>query len=135
MPAAVPATPRARRVRRSLAAVLTALVLPAGTVVALPPTCASAATTVTGIDVASWQHPGDDPIQWNRVRGAGHRFAIIKATEGVTYTNPWFAGDRRGAQQAGLVVGAYHFARPALPLSTADDQARFFAKAIGTQPG
>ena len=84
-----------------------------------------------GVDVSSWQHPDGEPIDWNAVRNAGIRFAIIKATEGTSYTNPYFAGDRADAAAAGLGVGAYHYARPALPISTAVDQARHFLAATG----
>jgi len=84
-----------------------------------------------GVDVASWQHPDGAPIDWNAVRAAGIQFAIIKATEGTSYTNPHFAGDRAAATAAGLVVGAYHYARPAEPVSTAVDQARHFLAATG----
>ena len=84
-----------------------------------------------GVDVASWQHPGGAAINWLSVRNSGMTFAVVKATEGGTYTNPYFAGDRRAAAAAGLVVGAYHFARPALPVSTAVDQARRFLDTVG----
>lgn len=84
-----------------------------------------------GIDIASWQHPGSKPIDWNAVKGAGMTFAIVKATEGTNYTNPFFVGDRDAAGKAGLVVGAYHYARPAAPISTAVDQARHFLAVTG----
>lgn len=84
-----------------------------------------------GIDIASWQHPGSAPIDWNAVKGAGMTFAIVKATEGTNYTNPFFVGDRDAAGKAGLVVGAYHYARPAAPISTAVDQARHFLAVTG----
>ncbi len=84
-----------------------------------------------GVDIASWQHPGSAPIDWNAVKAAGMSFAIVKATEGTNYTNPFFVGDRDAAGKAGLVVGAYHYARPAAPLSTAVDQARHFLAVTG----
>jgi lysozyme len=84
-----------------------------------------------GIDVASWQHPGGAAINWTSVRNSGVTFAFVKATEGGTYTNPYFVADRRDAAAAGLVVGAYHYARPALPVSTAAEQARRFLGAVG----
>lgn len=91
----------------------------------------------TGPDVSRWQHPGGRAIDWAAVRGAGTTFTIIKATEGSTYVNPWFGGDRDGATAAGLAVGGYHYARPAMPVSTAVDQARAFAATLGplTAPG
>gem|GEM_PF-2975095 len=84
-----------------------------------------------GVDVSSWQHQNGAPIDWNAVKAAGNSFAVIKATESTTYTNPNFAPDKAGAQAAGLVVGAYHYAKPALPISTAVDQARHFLAVAG----
>lgn len=59
---------------------------------------------IQGIDVSYDQ----GNINWSEVAGAGKRFAIIRASHGVTvdskvhaYWNP--------AQQAGLLRGAYHF--------------------------
>ncbi|MGZ6826631.1 MAG: GH25 family lysozyme, partial [Mycobacteriales bacterium] len=58
-------------------------------------------------------------------------FAFVKATEGASYTNPWYAQDASGARAAHLVVGGYAFARPALPMSTAVDQAKRLASVVG----
>lgn len=102
---------------------------------------AAQAATVEGIDVASFQHPGGAAIDWNAVAASGVRFAIIKATEGPggctgsTYANPWFRGDFTAAGNAGLYRGAYHFARPQLPLSTAADQAAQFVAVAGSLRG
>ncbi len=92
-----------------------------------------------GPDVSSWQHTGGT-IDWNAVAAAGTTFAFVKATEGSDsgsppYTNPFFAGDFAGAGTAGLYRGAYHMARPALPLTTAEDQARQFVAVAGTMHG
>ncbi|MEO7746119.1 MAG: GH25 family lysozyme [Actinomycetota bacterium] len=84
-----------------------------------------------GPDVSRWQHPNGAKIDWAQVRAAGSSLAISKATEGSTYTNPYYATDVTDARANGLVVGAYHYARPALPLSTASDQATYFAAALG----
>ncbi len=84
-----------------------------------------------GIDISSWQHPGGAQIDWAAVRSAGVAFAVVKATEGLTYTNPYFATDRTRAVQAGLVVGAYHYARPVLPIATATEQADQFLTVTG----
>nr|BFF03110.1 hypothetical protein GCM10020241_47850 [Streptoalloteichus tenebrarius] len=46
------------------------------------------------------------------MRGAGVEFAYVKLTEGTGYLNPNRDSQFRGARAAGLVVGAYHFARP-----------------------
>jgi lysozyme len=108
----------------SRARVLTALVIACLSLVGL---AAPAGAFVTGVDVASWQHPGTSgttcgsPIDWYAVKNAGHSFAYIKATESTTYTNPCFAQDWQGAANAGLYRGAYHYARPALPISIRPD--------------
>jgi GH25 family lysozyme M1 (1,4-beta-N-acetylmuramidase) len=104
------------------AAVLLAAVTPAGAL-------------LTGIDVASHQHPNGAPINWGQVRAAGHSYAFVKATEGTTYTNPWFRQDFDAAGAAGLYRGAYHYARPGLPLSTATAQARYMVSVTGTLGG
>ena len=67
--------------------------------------------TIRGIDVSSHDH-NLGPIDWPAVAANGYKFAYIKATEGETYLNPYFAGDYAAAKAAGLLVGAYHFARP-----------------------
>jgi GH25 family lysozyme M1 (1,4-beta-N-acetylmuramidase) len=69
----------------------------------------SAATYQKGIDVSN--HQGSS-IDWPQVAGAGYTFAFEKATEGTTFTDATYALNRSGANAAGLVVGAYHFARP-----------------------
>src|SRR6478609_5965330 len=120
---------------RTAAIAATTLALAAGALVpiALAP-ATEAATAISGVDVSSWQHPngvaGD--IAWKKVAAAGQSFAIIKATESTTYKNPYYAADVANARAAGLVVGAYHFARPKLPLSSAVDQAKYLVKATGT---
>jgi GH25 family lysozyme M1 (1,4-beta-N-acetylmuramidase) len=88
-----------------------------------------------GIDVASFQHPNGAAINWASVRGSGVRFAFVKATEGTSYTNPYFAADYRDTLSAGIDVGAYHYARPALPISTATSQANYFVANAGTARG
>lgn len=76
---------------------------------------------VLGIDVSSWQ----GNVNWAGQAKAGKRFAYVKATEGTGYKNPYFASQYRGAAQAGLIRGAYHFANPSS--SGGVRQARVFA--------
>ncbi|HBU02156.1 MAG TPA: hypothetical protein DEB20_06395, partial [Acidimicrobiaceae bacterium] len=45
-------------------------------------TATPASAVITGIDVASYQHPNGAPINWQQVAGAGHKFAYVKASEG-----------------------------------------------------
>jgi GH25 family lysozyme M1 (1,4-beta-N-acetylmuramidase) len=118
-----------RTPRRTLTATLLAV-----TAVTLSSTVAAAEPSrqwPRGVDVSSWQHQGGAGIDWRAVRAAGITFAFIKATEGADYTNPYFAGDRAAASAAGLAVGGYHYARPAMPRSTAVDQARHLLAATG----
>ncbi|MCW2724358.1 MAG: putative secreted glycoside hydrolase family 25 [Frankiales bacterium] len=93
--------------------------------------------TGRGIDIASYQHPGGAAIDWNAVKGAGSDYAFIKATEGVSYTNPYFAQDWVASYGAGLARGAYHYAQPTANPQTAVDQANAFIAAAGTsrEPG
>ena len=60
---------------------------------------------VQGVDVS--RHQGD--IDWHALAGTDIRFAYIKATEGGDYVDPLFAQHWRGAGEAGLRRGAYHF--------------------------
>jgi GH25 family lysozyme M1 (1,4-beta-N-acetylmuramidase) len=101
-------------------------------VTVLPATHAAAAVTIDGPDVSSYQHPSGVSINWTKVAAAGHEFAIVKATEGTSYVNKYFAADYAGIRKAGMVRGSYHFARPAYPLAkTALSQASFYAARLG----
>ena len=82
-------------------------------------------TGVLGIDVSSWQ----GNVNWTAQAALGKRFAYVKATEGLTYKNPYFRSQYNGSYQAGLIRGAYHFARPAK--SSGKQQAAYFAKSGG----
>ncbi len=104
-------------------------------VLALVGTTTDASALATGPDVSNHQHPGGAPIDWNAVRDAGHSFAFVKATEAADFTNSWFARDWAAAGAAGLYRSAYHYAQPALPLSTAVAQARWFVSVTGTMTG
>jgi GH25 family lysozyme M1 (1,4-beta-N-acetylmuramidase) len=65
-----------------------------------------------GVDVASYQHPNGERINWARVAKSGVQFAAIKATEGTYYRNPFALTDLAQAKAAGLSVVAYVFAVP-----------------------
>lgn len=98
----------------------------AGTLTAALPGNALA-EPVRGPDVASWQHPGGSPIDWFAVRNAGHDFAMVKATEGLDYFNPYFVQDCLAMRVAGVARGAYHYADPTL---SPEAQAVFYATAV-----
>lgn len=68
-----------------------------------------------GIDVSNV----NGPVDWKAVAGAGVKFAYAKASEGLTYNDPFGAINRRQAEAAGLKLGLYHFARPDLHPGTA----------------
>jgi GH25 family lysozyme M1 (1,4-beta-N-acetylmuramidase) len=114
-----------------LAALLTFSVT-AGTASAAGVTRFRSSEVIDGPDVASYQHPYGAAINWRAVARTDKDFAIVKATEGTSYKNPWFHRDYDGARKAGLVRGSYHFARPAYPLDrTARHQASFFVAHLG----
>lgn len=112
-------------------ALLTVALLMLGVLV--PGAPASADSSLTGPDVAVYQHPNNAPIDWNAVRRDGRRFAFVKATQATTYTNPYFASDWRGIAAAGLFRGAYHYAKPSAAAGSATAQADYFASTIGGQ--
>lgn len=108
----------------------------AAVISALPMTAQAADPAPAGLsgpDIASYQHPGGGAIDWTAVRNSGQRWAFVKATEGTTYLNPYFAGDWRDSAAAGLFHGAYHYARPSTVTGSATAQAQAFATAIGPQ--
>src|SRR3954451_11340162 len=123
---------------RRFAAVLAAFavaVVPAA--VAMAPAAQAASrlnseAIIDGPDVASYQHPYGAKINWRAVARTHKDFAIVKATEGTSYRNPWFKRDYNGSRRAGLVRGSYHFAPPGYPLDrTARHQARFYVDHLG----
>ena len=69
---------------------------------------AQAATVTYGQDVSGYQGNVNWAAQWS----AGVRFAYVKATEGSSYTNPYFAQQYNGSYNASMIRGAYHFALP-----------------------
>ena len=60
---------------------------------------------VRGVDVSSYQ----GEIDWPVLAGQDIDFAYVKATEGSGFVDSRFAENLRGARDAGLLVGAYHF--------------------------
>ncbi|MEQ0559254.1 lysozyme [Amycolatopsis sp. NEAU-NG30] len=73
-----------------------------------------------GHDVSG--HQG--PVDWPGAARTGARFVYVKATEGTGFVNPQFAQQYNGSYNAGLIRGAYHFARP--DVSGGAEQARYF---------
>jgi GH25 family lysozyme M1 (1,4-beta-N-acetylmuramidase) len=99
------------RLRRFVAVAASALAVAASLTVATQPASADHGYTgVQGVDVSHWQ----GSINWTSVRNAGIQFAFIKATEGTSYKDPNFSSNYTNAYYAGVIRGAYHFARPNL---------------------
>lgn len=65
--------------------------------------------TLFGVDLSSHQ----PTIDLRRVRAEGFDFAIIKATEGSGYTNPYYGTQLASANAAGLIAASYHFVHTA----------------------
>ncbi len=82
----------------------------------------TAMTGVLGIDVSAYQKQ----VDWAAYKKQGRVFAFVKATEGTSYQNPYFASQTLGAGNAGLLRGAYHFANPGGKSGTA--QADYFVR-------
>ncbi|MFD9002263.1 lysozyme [Streptomyces sp. NPDC059582] len=86
-------------------------------------------TQTEGVDVASYQ--GD--VAWSTLAAGGVGWAYSKATEGTYYKNPYFSPQYRGAYDAGLIHGAYHFATP--DTTSGATQAAYFVDRGGSWSG
>ena len=69
---------------------------------------AMAGPGVRGIDVSKYQ----GRIDWPAVASSPIRFVIMRATLGNAYRDERYVRNLAGATENGLVVGAYHFAKP-----------------------
>ncbi|WP_295813440.1 GH25 family lysozyme [uncultured Nitratireductor sp.] len=78
---------------------------------------------VHGVDVSRWQ--GD--IDWVKLRSRGANFAYIKATDGIDHLDPMFKTNWKGAANAGIRRGAYHFF---FWCRKASDQAEWFIRNV-----
>lgn len=85
---------------------------------------AIAAPGVPGIDVSKYQ----GRIEWPAVASSSVRFVIMRATLGNRYRDERYAQNVAGATANGLVVGAYHFAKPSLGLRDARGEADHFLR-------
>ena len=80
-----------------------------------------------GIDVSSYQ---GTTINWSQVKAAGYTYAFAKATEGVSITDNSFAINMVNGENAGVIMGAYHFAHP--ESNTAAAEASYFLSVAGS---
>ena len=78
-----------------------------------------------GMDVSHYQ----GSITWPTVASDGIVFAWCKATEGINYTDPTFTYNISNGKAAGVLMGAYHFARP--DLNTAASEASYYWSIAG----
>lgn len=84
--------------------------------------------TVRGIDVSYHQ----DTIAWQSVRDAGIEFAFVRVSDGLTFADPKFSENWRGAQRAAILRGAYQYFRPD---ESAIAQADLMIAALRRDPG
>ncbi|MGE6379889.1 GH25 family lysozyme [Peribacillus muralis] len=83
-------------------------------------------TTIKGIDVSHW----NGVINWDKVAKDGVKFVFIKATEGTSYSKlSYFKDNAPKALEAGLKVGAYHYAKFAT-VAEAKAEAAYFLGSI-----
>lgn len=119
-----PAGPLARRplLPRLLVALASAVVLSLGLLVVVLSPRADAEIPLSpayhglahGVDAASWQHPHGAGVNWSSAASSGQSFAFIKATEGTGPANRYYESDVADARAAGMLIGSYHKARPAM---------------------
>lgn len=65
-----------------------------------------------GIDISSYQKN----VDFVKVKNSSIEIVYIKATEGITYTNPLLESQYAGAKAAELKIGFYHFLRSNDPI-------------------
>ncbi len=83
---------------------------------------------VSGPDVSSY----NAPINWSTVAAGGSTFALVKASEGDYYVNPYYSSDVAAAKAQGLIVGPYVWPRP--DYSNPIAQADYFLQAANYRP-
>lgn len=80
-----------------------------------------------GIDLSGWQ----PLIDYEGAARAGVEFCWVKSTEGDDWQSPTASQHSRGCEEAGILLGAYHYATPAT--GGADDpirEAEFLAEEV-----
>lgn len=81
-----------------------------------------------GIDLSNWQKGID-------LSKANFDFAIIKATEGISYIDPCFSEFAVQLTELDKLIGCYHFARPDSRPNVAgmEAEAKFFVETVRSQ--
>lgn len=110
--------------------------------VAIPKRVPTAKTVVAavkawrvGIDGVDISHHQSHKIDWAAAKRAGVKFAYLKATEGETVHDDFYARRRTECAKAGIVIGAYHFARPNKSGRDGTAEAKMFLKWAKVKPG
>lgn len=80
---------------------------------------------IVGNDISGWQGDVNYDLYVHHTN-----FLIIKATEGVGYTDKKFLRNQSEARRKGIPLGYYHFARPDLK-NQPEAEADYFLKVVG----
>ncbi len=84
---------------------------------------------VSGMDVSHFQLT----VDWAAIAATDIRFCFMKATQGASNVDGTFARNWKGAREAGLLRGAYHFFNPSAPTAA---QAESFIRTVALlEPG
>lgn len=81
-----------------------------------------------GIDVSHYQ----GHIDWQKIKSQNISFAFIKATEGSSHIDKRFYENRKGADEAEILYGFYHFFSFE---SSGEKQAKHFIDTVGNLKG
>jgi lysozyme len=84
-----------------------------------------------GIDVSHYQ----GTVNWSNVAAGGTGFAMIKASEGESYTDPMFAANWAGCQNNTIQCGGYHYFLPTDSFLKQADLLVTQLKSVGFDPG
>jgi lysozyme len=76
--------------------------------------------TTKGIDISNHQAS----VDWQSAKSDGVKVAYLKASEGKDFEDDTYESKRDGAAKAGVVTGAYDFARPGSSTSDVREDAR-----------
>lgn len=66
--------------------------------------------TIFGVDISSYQGSG---FNFTQAKAQGVSFAVVKATEGDNYANPYYATQVQNSLNSGLLTMSYHFVHSA----------------------
>jgi GH25 family lysozyme M1 (1,4-beta-N-acetylmuramidase) len=104
---------------KKLASILSAVVLASFTLQSTPAHSAELKFSgpggkIHGADISRWQHPNNKPINFVKMRDAGIDFVMIKASDSRDdadqFAVKYLKNDRKGAQDAEIHTGFYHYA-------------------------